>query len=407
MKRPAHAVVTTALLHYVVIFTATAALLAGCSGSQSPLSPSLQELPSQQSQAEATYDILHEFGVSSGDGANPSTELINVKGTLYGTTVFGGAYGLGTVFSITKSGKETVLHSFGGSGDASYPSARLLEVNGALYGTTSGGIGTVFVVMKNGKETVLHNFGGPGDGTQPSGGLIKVNDLLYGTTYTGGKFSRGIIFSIAKNGTEKVLYNFGQKVDDAANPLAGLLDIGGTLYGTSYYGGKYGGEFGGGTVFSVSTAGKERVLYSFGGGGINDGTSPWSTLIYVNGELYGTTQAGGSYGNSGTVFSITLGGTEKVIHSFSYYSKTDGAFPDAGLIDVRGLLYGTTPMGGAKGVGTVFRITTSGEENLVHSFRAGAGENPRAGLLAVGATLYGTTYGGVREQHGNVFSLTP
>lgn len=405
------------LARYALGICASIALLAACSsgGLQPPHSPSSQGLAPQQPYAEAAYDILHEFGVSSVDGANPSAGLISVKGTLYGTTNRGGAYHRGTVFSITKSGQETVLHSFGASRDGSYPTARLLEVNGALYGTTSGGgsngVGTVFVVTKNGKETVLHDFGGSGDGAQPLAELINVDGLLYGTTYTGGKFcggrACGTIFSIATNGTEKVLYNFGKKVDDAAGPVAGLLDVGGILYGTSSYGGKYGGEFGGGTVFSVSTAGKERVLYSFGGGGVNDGKNPSSTLIYLNGELYGTTQAGGSYGDSGTVFSVTLGGAEKVIHSFSYYSKTDGAFPNAGLNDVKGLLYGTTPRGGAKGAGTVFSITTSGQEKLLHSFRAGGGENPQAGLLGVGATLYGTTYGGVREHHGNIFSLTP
>jgi uncharacterized repeat protein (TIGR03803 family) len=84
-------------------------------------------------------------------------DLINVEGTLYGTTVIGGAScgsyhitGCGVVFSITPSGNETVLHNFGSKGDGAYPGAALLDVNGTLYGTTvnggANGDGTVFSI---------------------------------------------------------------------------------------------------------------------------------------------------------------------------------------------------------------------------------------------------------------------
>src|ERR1700678_3782490 len=104
MGRPGRAVITTALLRYGVSLTATATLLAGCGGSQSALSPSPQELSSQQSHAEATYTILHTFGNSSGDGTNPAADLIDVKGTLYGPPRYGGSTNSRTVFSITKTG---------------------------------------------------------------------------------------------------------------------------------------------------------------------------------------------------------------------------------------------------------------------------------------------------------------
>lgn len=70
-------------------------------------------------------------------------------------------------------------------------------------------------------------------------------------------------------------------------------------------------------------------------------------------------------------------------------------------------MYGTTFMGGARNVGSVFSVTKSGEEKVLHSFRAGSGKNPVAGLFEAGGALYGTTYGSIYDHHGNVFSLTP
>jgi uncharacterized repeat protein (TIGR03803 family) len=390
---------------------AAVALLAGCGGAQPPLSPSPQGLALQQLLPAKPYDILHEFGVSPGDGTHPSAELINVKGTLYGTTPYGGSNGSGTVFSITTSGKETVLHSFGGSHDGAAPMARLLYIKGTLYGTTSSGgrngSGTVFSITPVGVEKVLYSFDNAysyarNGGTVPLAGLIDVNGTLYGTTYYGGAhgcntaYFCGTVFSITMSGDHKVLHNFGATNNDGENPAAALVNVNGTLYGTTYWGGKGGS----GTVFRISAAGKYHTVYSFGTNP-NDGLNPTAALIDIRGTLYGTTSGGVRGGN---VFSVATNGTEKVICSFS---GSNGSQPLGGVIALKGVLYGTTAMGGAKNVGTVFSVTTSGEHTVLHSFRAGSGENPRAGVLAVGGTLYGTTYGNVRNSHGNVFSLTP
>jgi uncharacterized repeat protein (TIGR03803 family) len=410
MNRPAaRAVITTALLRYVVSLTATAALLAGCGGSQSPLSIAPQGLATQQSHAEATYDILHSFGLSKRDATNPAADLINVNGTLYSTTRYGGSHNAGTVFSLTKAGDVTVLHSFG-PGDGGCPVARLLNVKGTLYGTTScggtNGGGTVFSITLNGTEKVLHNFDSDyysydrNNGTMPVAGLINVNGTLYGTTERGGVgtcgvgHSCGTVFSITTNGTYKVLHRFG--INDGAFPEAALLDVNGTLYGTTFDGGAKGGRAG--TVFSITTAGKERVVYSFGTNQ-NDGGFPAAPLIDVNGTLYGTASG---YDSGGAVFSVTTDGTEKTLNF-----ENGGSLPLAGLTDVKGVLYGTTALGGAKNRGTVFSITTSGEEKVLHSFRAGSGVNPVAGLLNVDGTLYGTTYGALGQFHGNVFTIKP
>jgi uncharacterized repeat protein (TIGR03803 family) len=367
----------------------------------------------QQSVERQAYHILHKFDGKS-DGAKPSAALIDIKGTLYGTTANGGSKDAGTVFSITKSGEETVLHSFGGSGDGAQPFAGLIDVDGTFYGTTSAGgayyYGTVFSVTPNGVEKVLYSFNDrPIDGGIPYAGLIDVKGTLYGTTSQGGDHTCngigcGTVFSITTSGTEKVLCNFGRQAtsragDDGSYPVAGLLYAGGLLYGTTSQGGKYGR----GTIFSLTTAGGESVKYSFGANRFFDGTNPSSALIHVQGALYGTTVNGGAYGDHGTVFSITTDGVEKVVRSFN---GSGGSRPYAGLVAVDGTLYGTTSQGGENNAGTVFGITTRGKKTVLHNFGNGSGKNPVTGLLSIGKTLYGTTYG-ARNSDGNVFSLTP
>ena len=410
------------LLRYGLSLTSAAALLAACSSSQSPLSVSPLGLPPEQSLGRQAFHIIHPFGRSAKDGKNPSTDLIDVGGTLYGTTAFGGSHGVGTVFSVTTSGQETVLHSFDRSArDGGLPMGRLLNLNGTLYGTTFlGGArdgGTVFSIAPNGKEKIIHSFasnyqsGRGNSGSLPEAGLTNVKSTLYGTTSQGGErpcnteVYCGTIFSITTSGKYTVLHNFSARSGDGNYPQAPLLNVNGTLYGTTSGGGAY---FGSGTIFSITTAGEYKTVYSFGGTK-SDGRNPMSALIEVQGALYGTTSNGGS-GDHGTVFSVTTDGSENIVYSFMP-NGTDGSGPVAALKNVKGVLYGTTPSGGVNNLGTVFKLTKSGEEMVLHSFAKGNGVNPVAGVIAVGDTLYGTTYGAKngnpRRSFGNVFSLTP
>lgn len=126
---------------------------------------------------------------------------------------------------------------------------------------------------------------------------------LYGTTVFGGKYGWGTVFSITTSGEEKVLYSFGARNGDGRELYAGLIAVKGRFYGTTGYGGAYCvGSGGCGTAFSVTTKGKENVLHSFGSG--TDGVGPADRLIYKAGSLIGTTQGGGTY-HSGTVFQLT------------------------------------------------------------------------------------------------------
>ena len=225
MNRPAaYPVIRKPLLRYALSAGVAAASLAGCGGSQPGLSVPPAGSAAQPSLGSGAYNVLHSFGNSAKDGANPSSELIDVRGTLYGTTVYGGSNDAGTVFSITTSGKETVLHSFGTSRDGANPMASLVNVNGTLYGTTSSGgansSGTVFSVKTSGEEKVLHNFTDDGNGA-PVAGLIELDGTLYGTAKGSGAAS-GVVFRITTGGTFTVLHIFGKRSPDGASPEAAL-----------------------------------------------------------------------------------------------------------------------------------------------------------------------------------------
>ncbi len=296
--------------------------------------------------SSVTERLVHSFALH-GDGHFPETALLDVNGT----TVYGGLYPeeAGTVFKITRSGKETVLQNFDNT-DGAYPLAKLIKVNGTLYGTTSGGgtssggSGAVYKITQSGKLTTLHKFTRRYDGAGPQGALTNVNGTLYGTTNLGGTYNLGTVFSITTTGHETALHSFAGG-SDGDGPQAGLISINGFLYGTT----SGGGSSGDGTVFSVTTSGSEKVLHSFSGP--PDGDFPIAGLTNVDGTIYGTTDDGGfsktCYPSSGcgTVFSMDASGNEKVLYSFG--GPPDGAGPMANLLNVNGTLYGTTQSGGA------------------------------------------------------------
>jgi len=366
-----------------------------------------------------TESVLYSF-TGSPDGAYPGGGSLvrDAQGNLYGTTEGGGPDGLGTVFKVDTSGKETVLYSFTGTGgDGAGPYAGLvLDTQDNLYGTTQyGGAnawGTVFKVDTTGKETVLYSFTGTGgDGAGPTAGLVRdAQGNLYGTTGGGGANGWGTVFKVDTTGKETVLYSFTGTGGDGAYPYAGLVrDAQGNLYGTTPGGGAY--EYG--TVFKVDTTGTETVLYSFTGTG-GDGTRPYAGLVRdAQGNLYGTTAHSGNSNYYGTVFEVDTTGNETVLYSFTG-TGGDGAYPVAGLVmDAQGNLYGTTQFGGdlacgaPAGCGTAFKLDTSGKETVLHTFTGTPdGNNPVAGLvLDAQGNLYGTTEGGGADGLGTVFEL--
>jgi len=358
--------------------------------------------------ALARETVLHSFA-DGGDGAFPQADLLDVDGVLYGTTASGGTNHVGTVFKITASGTESVLYSFkGGSGDGAHPTAALIDVGGVLYGTTreggtthengpTDGDGTVFAITTSGAESVLYRFKAGSDGFAPFTGLTDVGGVLYGTTLQGGAEDDGTVFKITTSGTESVVYSF--VTGRGSEPLGDLTNVNGVLYGTT--GG--GDSNNSGTVFKITTSGTQTVLHRFKGGG-NDGAGPQGALADVDGVLYGTTYEGGADG-CGTVFKITTSGSENVLHSFG--CGTDGKEPLAPLTYANGALYGTTYLGGVDYKGTIFSITTSGLKSAVYRFLGGSdGSMPYGGLTYVNGLLYGTTLRGGANDKGTVFSLS-
>lgn len=352
--------------------------------------------------------------------------MAGASGNLYGTTGEGGggaceSNGCGTVFVLTPHGVENVLYAFQGGSDGSAPQGGVvLDGAGNIYGTTglggSNNDGTVFELSANGTKSVLYAFQGANDGNSPIGNLVMDGaGNLYGVTNLGGNSpicgtdGCGTVFKVTPSGEESVLHTF-QAGSDGAEPLAGLVrDSNGNLYGTASDGGNAPSceNAGCGVVYEIAPDGTETILYTFQGYP-TDGEAPEGTLILdSSGNIYGTTEAGGSAGY-GTVFKLAPNGAETVLYSFK--SGNDGGLPSAGVIMDHALnLYGTTWTGGnvSKGrSGTVFEVTAKGQEKILYAFDGHHGRHPQASLL-LGAhgKLYGTTAEGGKGNNGVVFEL--
>jgi uncharacterized repeat protein (TIGR03803 family) len=268
-----------------------------------------------------------------------ATGGIAMSRTRTSTLALLGGFALAAAPVSAWAGTYNLLYSFQGGNDGANPMAGLLDVNGTMFGTTGGGgsagSGTVFSLNPStGAETVLYTFQGGSDGADPLASLIKLGGKLYGTSYFGGVNDGGTVFSVnPETGNEKVVYAF-QNLGSGNNPQASLINVNGALLGTTVYGGdtKCGEAGGCGTVFSVDPkTSAETVVYGFQGG--NDGIFPVAGLVNFAGTLYGTTLYGGGANNGGTAFSVNPDtGVETVVHSFQ--GGNDGLNVQAPLVKV-------------------------------------------------------------------------
>jgi len=259
------------------------------------------------------------------DGYGPLAGLIQATGgNFYGTTQLGGAHGSGTVFEITPSGALTTLYSFcpqPNCTDGSEPYAGLVQAtNGDFYGTTTyggaNGVGTVFKITASGTLTTLYSFDGA-HGAYPYAGLVQAtNGDLYGTTGEGGTGADcistggcGTVFKITPSGALSTLYSFCSQSGcaDGEHPPAGLVQgTDGNLYGTI----RNGGANKGGAIFKMTPSGALTTLYSFcSQSECTDGYYPETALLQdTNGNFYGVTPYGGANcGACGTIFSLSVG----------------------------------------------------------------------------------------------------
>lgn len=391
-----------------------------------------------------TLTVLHTF-TNIPDGARPVGRLLlDPAGNLYGTTTIGGTIGYGSVFTVDPSGNESVFYSFAGPPDGNEPLGGLIQDGaGNLYGTTNhggtttvcgtdspswAGCGIVFKLGPSRTETVLHRFGSNGpDGANPTGPLaLDSSGTLWGATQEGGErgctipippngrmvdVGCGTVFKVDVGDIERVVHNF-IKADGAA-PLGGVVqDATGNLYGVTLSGGlqncpsAFFGDCG--TVFKVDASGQFSTLYSFkGGDGGPDGDIPESSLILdAAGNLYGTTNAGGTIVcapqvlpgiTCGTIFQLTPAGKETVLHSFG--GPGDAGYPIAGLVrDAARNFYGLVS-------GLVIKLDSMGKESVLYTF-TGLDIIASGDLVQDAAgNLYGTTYFGANGE-GTVFKLT-
>ena len=399
-----------------------------------------------------SFTALSAFPYTNSDGANPSGGLILSGNTLYGTAESGGIGGQGAMFAVHADGTGgfTNLHSFTAlpypftNYDGANPSAALILTGNTLYGTAQAGggsdNGTVFGVSADGTDfTNLHSFTFASqdfssttyisytnsDGASPVAGLVISGNILYGVAQLGGSAGRGTVFAVHADGTGGYtnLHSFTAisgalaTNSDGADPAAGLVLSGNTLYGTA----KSGGDSGNGTVFRINADGTGGFtnLYNFTATSSSfphpnsDGANPSAALALSGNTLYGTAHNGGAWGK-GTVFAIQTDGMSFTnLHDFSG-SPGDGSLPSAALILSGDTLYGTTLGGGTSDAGTVFAIKTNGMNfTILYSFTANPGSAHTnsdgatpTGLILSGNTLYGTTAAGGGSAEGTVFSLT-
>ena len=320
-----------------------------------------------------TFTTLANFDGANGYGPYYMSLIQGADGNYYGTTAFGGVYENGNIFRVTPDGLVTLVYSF-------------CEQTGCT------------------------------DGNIPSAALVLAKDgNFYGTTYSGGDTNGGVVFRLRRNGVYTVLYDLcvgsctGQP-GASQSPL--IQGTNGELYGTSLVGGHRGAckdRSGCGSLFGITTQGSLTGVYGLcNKSNCADGDFPLGGLVQgTDGNFYGTTTQGGS-SNYGTVFRITPEGNLTTLYSFcSQPGCSDGAIPDAGLIQgLDGDFYGTTTQGGSPnptcpgvGCGTIFKITSSGVLTSLYQFcsqpNCSDGYGPQAGVIqATDGNLYGTTFFG-------------
>ncbi len=375
-----------------------------------------------------TFTVLHNF-TNGGDGSGPFGGVaLDRAGNLYGTTTAGGNGDDGTVYKLSHSGSGwtlNTLYSFNHPNDPILVmSGVVFGPDGTLYGTgNEGGAnrdGAVFNLRPPATVcgsvscpwtlTLVHSFSGS-DGSNPDYGDLIFDSAgnVYGTTYAGGAYGYGTVFELTRSGsgwTETVLYSFTGG-DDGFYPENGVaFDSAGNLYGTA----TYGGTRGAGTVYELSPSGSgwsETTLYSFTGG--NDGENPiGSVAVDSRGNLYGTTNDGGSGGN-GTAWVLSPSGgnwTLTVVQSFSNGYEGPFATP---TLDAAGNVYGTSSFSG-EGDGLVFKLTPSGDgwSYTDYDFNGNDGSILVGGVtIDASGNLYGTAAAGGSRDFGVVWEITP
>jgi uncharacterized repeat protein (TIGR03803 family) len=377
-----------------------------------------------------TFKVIYNFTGGS-DGSIPEGLTMDGAGNLYGPTEAGALGSRGTVFKLQHSGRGWVLntlYSFSGGNDGDNPFGGVaIAPDGTLYGTTLGGgasgFGTVFhlkpppTAQAPWKETVLYSFTGGSDGAYPLGDLtVDQMGSIYGTAFYGGYNNDGVIYKLTPSGggwNQTVLYAPTGGYPSGVAPEGGVIfDSSGNLYG-GFLGG---GPSNSGTVFQLSPSGSGwtmLTLHGFTGG--SDGAGPLGGLIFDgSGDLYGTTYSGGSgLGHGGTIFKLTRSNGGWTFDTLYDLIGAEACGPTGKLVmDADGNLYGTTHCDAAYGYGygSVFKLKPSNggwTYTSLHDFTYGSdgGYPYRDIVFDANGNLFGTA--GSNNGLGLVFEITP
>jgi uncharacterized repeat protein (TIGR03803 family) len=351
--------------------------------------------------------VVHAFEPGAGDGSDPLGGLLIAQdGTVYGTTTLGGVHGLGTLYSISQTGQYQVLHSFArGADDGTRPEAApTLGRDGWLYGTTSDGgrkgLGIVYRVRPDGKDyRVLHSFTGGRDGGTPRSALLLASD---GNFYVLMGDGNGQMDEISPDGRVRAVHRF----TDLSAPVGALAESRQRIYGTARGGGR--DHVGGVFRYDLGTQRFSTAAYFTG----SNGAAPLAGLMLAsNGDLYGTTSAGGARSH-GAVFEFTPG-SDQLQAIFSFDGGRDGLLPASlPYQGPNGHLYVTASSGGPRAQGTLVRMKPDGTSaSVLYSFgRTGADGSfyaPHSGVTGDprNGFLYGTALAGGPGGKGVVYAL--
>ena len=333
-----------------------------------------------------TFTPLHAFVTA--EGSNSRALLQGTDGDFYGLMDAGGAHGYGTAYRMTAAGSVTVLRSFEAS--EGRPLAPFIQANdGRLYGATKSTAAPTSLRLFQMTVGGMWSVASPVLPTpQPSTVTALVpgsDDALYATATSVALPGRGSLTRTTSDGTTTVVSAFPPSAQGLSARSALVEDAAGVLFGVA----AAGGVSGRGVLYSLTTAGTVTAVHPFGGGA-SDGAEPLVLAASADGTvIYGTTNRGGAF-DCGTVFRLGVGGALTVLHSFACRAGTPAGSPvgpNTLVVAVDGQIYGTTQAGSALSRGTLFRLAPNGDFATLLDLNA----PPRSLTRGRDGAVYGTT----------------
>ncbi len=359
--------------------------------------------------AQGTEQILHTFHYAT---PTVNSAFFPFGGKLFAVSSNGGSAGVGDILSVDpKTKKVAIAYAFTGGADGATPLSGLAQVGTSLYGTTSaggdsfhGGVVYAFSPATN-AEHVVYTVTSGADGQRPVAALTPVGKTLYGTTTLNGTYANGVVFRIATVGGKESTLNNNRALGGPRQTYDDATAL--TLNNGKLFGLRANTQAMFSVIYGVDlTTHAETVLGTLADSVMLDTNAHLSAFVAVNGVLYATTP--GDTANAGTITTLNPA-SGAIATAYGFEGGADGARPSAALLDVGGKLYGSTLAGGTNNLGTIFVFDpATATKTTLYSFTGGAdGAAPAAALVDVAGVLYGTTTAGSDLNRGAAFTFTP